>query len=190
MSPSCAARSSVHESGRPAAQAASATAADNLIAEGCFDCLVSARDIYARLVTEGGPWAAAAGLFRANALLALRANELGWPKDTHLTAARQAVTAGSAAILKHHGRYGSTRDSCGLLGASGLAAVPMCLAFCDKLMGPIHCGRRFDRVDHGDRSPVLRHQQSRAESHASQVTAQVCLQLANTNSVHAAPRYK
>ena len=96
----------------------------------------------------------------------------------------------STAILEHDRRDSFTRDSHGLLGANRLATVPVCLSFCNELMGPIHRGRRLNGVDYGYRSAVLRHQQSRARSHASQVTAQVCLQLANTNSVHAAPRYK
>ena len=71
----------------------------------------------------------------------------------------------SSAIPEHHRRDSFTRDSHGLFGANRLATVPVCLSFCDKLMGPIHCGRRLNRVDDGYRAAVLRHQQSRAKWH-------------------------
>src|SRR5688572_27971125 len=61
---------------RPPLDPSLAGRAEALVREGCYDCLLDARDIYERLMADGRVAAAATRIFEVNLLLALREKEL------------------------------------------------------------------------------------------------------------------
>lgn len=74
---------------RPPLDPALAGRADALVREGCYDCLLEARDIYGRLAADGRVPAAPVRLFEVNLLLALRAKELAVDPGDGLRRARE-----------------------------------------------------------------------------------------------------
>src|SRR3954447_26203559 len=64
-------------------------AADAAMLRGCYDCLIEARDIYRRLAAGSRAAPAAAWVFEADLVIALRENEIGLPASDALTEARR-----------------------------------------------------------------------------------------------------
>jgi tetratricopeptide (TPR) repeat protein len=82
---------------RPLLDPSLAGRAEALVREGCYDCLLDARDIYARLVADRRVATAATRLFEVHLLLALREKELALDPADAITRARALVPSLPAA---------------------------------------------------------------------------------------------
>src|SRR5207247_512150 len=93
----------------------------------------------------------------------------------------------SPAILEHERRRSLACDFRRPFGACGLAAAPVRASLGNELVCPVDVNGRLHGADGGNRTSAFGDHQSSPGSNALQVTAQMRLELANTDRLHSTP---